>query len=812
MRPAVAPAHGPVWPGLGGPAGDGAAGAALVDGGHRSRIVGGSLGRDPSTDDTAGAPAAPTGRRQPSTTYSSRGASLSTIGPSGPHTTMSSMRAPYSPDEVDAGLDGERHPGAQRHRRCRRRCTGPRGPRGRCRGRSDGRTPRRSPPPSMTSRAAPSIDSQATPGRTARVAAAWAACSTPKRWRNRSSGPVRRVAAGHPQRPRDVRAVAAERAADVEDDRLAGLDDPLRRLVVRRRRVRAGADDRERGRARGPRRRSRSRTSRATSASVRPTSRPAAIWATTRSAACAARRSSAISSASLIIRSSRRTAVASSKRRAWAARAGAASRWHRPAARSETREPARAGADAAVDERRRRARAGRRSRPRSTISTAVRQARSAAPRLEPRDDDERVVRRARDEHRQPLERHRLVAGEVPEVRPDPDEQRVEAVRRRRVGGPRRRSRIASRIAGRPAASATSVTGDAEPGRERRAARPRTACGRRRRAPRRRRARACAAPGRRAGPTARTRGAGGTRAARSPRRGRRRAPSGRRSRASAHSSARSSSGAVLARDRRRRRRPGRRRASRVLPDEVLGEDGDRGSVSRTPARGGGRRRAPMTTPVGPPSSTIGMWRNPPTAILWIATAIGSSWRSDDRVRRHDVARSCDASSGLPATFTTASRSVKMPTSSPPVTTSRQSTPVGVHPLDGGLDGRVRRRSGRGAGAPEVVEVLAEQPAVERRGGLRRVGADRSAPQLSQTLGPRQVAECRRPGRSSSHPPPCYSTVQVSPPLSTARGRPGRSARPPPRAGPSISWSWVGRLDRPEHADRDREVRPRHAARA
>ena len=50
-------------------------------------------------DDTAGA-----GRRrrrrpspQPSTTYSSRGASLSTIGPSSPHTTMSSIRAPYSP-------------------------------------------------------------------------------------------------------------------------------------------------------------------------------------------------------------------------------------------------------------------------------------------------------------------------------------------------------------------------------------------------------------------------------------------------------------------------------------------------------------------------------------------------------------------------------------------------------------------------------------------------------------------------------------------------------------------------------------------
>ena len=35
---------------------------------------------------------------------------------------------------------------------------------------------------------------------------------------------------------------------------------------------------------------------------------------------------------------------------------------------------------------------------------------------------------------------------------------------------------------------------------------------------------------------------------------------------------------------------------------------------------------VTTPVGRPSSRIGMCRNPPTAILWMATAIGSSWRS------------------------------------------------------------------------------------------------------------------------------------------------------------------------------------------
>ena len=99
----------------------------------------------------------------------------------------------------------------------------------------------------MTSRAVASIASQATPGRTARVAVSCAACSTPNRCRNSSSGPFAVVAAGDPQRPGDVAAVAAERAADVEDDRLARLDDPLGRLVVGRRGVRAGADDREVG-------------------------------------------------------------------------------------------------------------------------------------------------------------------------------------------------------------------------------------------------------------------------------------------------------------------------------------------------------------------------------------------------------------------------------------------------------------------------------------------------------------------------------------------------------------------------------------
>ena len=45
---------------------------------------------------------------------------------------------------------------------------------------------------------------------------------------------------------------------------------------------------------------------------------------------------------------------------------------------------------------------------------------------------------------------------------------------------------------------------------------------------------------------------------------------------------------------------------------------------------------VTIPVTLPSAaTSGMWRKPPTAILWIATAIVSSGAQHDRVGRHDL---------------------------------------------------------------------------------------------------------------------------------------------------------------------------------
>ena len=92
----------------------------------------------------------------------------------------------------------------------------------------------------ITCRAARSISWQATPGpdRLERRPAAPAA---------RSSCTSRTSADGSPTRHRagGVRAVAVHQAAEVEDDRVAVLDDPVAGLVVRVGAVRAGADDGE---------------------------------------------------------------------------------------------------------------------------------------------------------------------------------------------------------------------------------------------------------------------------------------------------------------------------------------------------------------------------------------------------------------------------------------------------------------------------------------------------------------------------------------------------------------------------------------
>ena len=183
-----------------------------------------------------------------------------------------------------------------------------------------------------------------------------------------------------------------------------------------------------------PSARSRSRTS---SARRRPRSARRggrrAIWSTTRSAAAPASRSSSISSGSFTIRSSRRTPVADAQcapgSAAWSRR-----RWHRPAA-----DPRHATVG-----RRREPRAVARTRSATrpcgssvSIHVAIVDRRSGCRpgRPAPRAGARRATGAAAGddgEHRQALERHRPVAGQVVEVRPDPDQGGGEAALRRRA--------------------------------------------------------------------------------------------------------------------------------------------------------------------------------------------------------------------------------------------------------------------------------------------------------------------------------------------------------------------------------------------
>ena len=151
-------------------------------------------------------------------------------------------------------------------------------------------------------------------------------------------------------------------------------------------------------------------------------------------------RSSAISSASLIIRRSRSTVDAERVRR----RVGPALAWSRSRCIAEHRvrhgdaaSPWARAADTA-------------SAYGSSVSSQVRSPigvaspASAAPRSSRGTTRNGAVARPEDEHRQALERHRLVAGQVAQVRPDADEQRVELAPpvspRRHAAGARRSAR------------------------------------------------------------------------------------------------------------------------------------------------------------------------------------------------------------------------------------------------------------------------------------------------------------------------------------------------------------------------------------
>ena len=192
-------------------------------------------------------------------------------------------------------------------------------------------------------------------------------------------------------------------------------------------------------------------------------------------------------------------------------------------------------------------------------------------------------------------------------------------------------------------------------------------------------------------------AGRRRRARSPRRRRRRARSGRRSRAPLRPGAapRSAPRSSSRRDAPRTRAGGAERVGEPRrPDEVVGEDDDGGAcldgLSQGRLRGAGRRRERTRRPTGTPPLTIGTWRNPPTAILLIATATGSPLRriTGSWVMTSPIVR---PSSGWPATFRIASRSVKIPTSVAVLGDQQAVDALGAHPLDRLGDGAHRRRS-------------------------------------------------------------------------------------------------------------------------
>ena len=114
-------------------------------GGHAFEALASAGGRGRSADDTSGGRAAPAG--QPVTTRRSRGHLVEDQRPRLAADDDVLDPGPVPALEVDPGLHAERHARRPAARGCPRPGTAPRGPRGRCRARSGGRTAARSPRP-----------------------------------------------------------------------------------------------------------------------------------------------------------------------------------------------------------------------------------------------------------------------------------------------------------------------------------------------------------------------------------------------------------------------------------------------------------------------------------------------------------------------------------------------------------------------------------------------------------------------------------------------------------------------------------------
>src|SRR5262245_10584159 len=168
-------------------------------------------------------------------------------------------------------------------------------------------------------------------------------------------------------------------------------------------------------------------------------------------------------------------------------------------------------------------------------------------------------------------------------------------------------------------------------------------------------------------------------------------------------------------------------------------------------------------------------------------------------------------GLPATFRTASRSVKMPTRRPPSTTSTQSEPFSCMTCTASSTSADTSRT---SGSPTFSSCSSSSRCSPRSGPRYWVAGSgtsrpaRSAPQLSQTSSPVRLSK-----------PHAGQRIRILP-LDRSADRPGLAAAERRREialalGPdrgldlAVDELIVGRAwDRPQDPDRDREVRPEH----
>src|SRR6185295_11205773 len=117
---------------------------------------------------------------------------------------------------------------------------------------------------------------------------------------------------------------------------------------------------------------------------------------------------------------------------------------------------------------------------------------------------------------------------------------------------------------------------------------------------------------------------------------------------------------------------------------------------------------------------------------------------------------------------------------------------LHPGDRVVDGHARLDGLRGRGA-QLIQVHAEQPAVEGRGWLGQVGI----PQVGAAVGAAVVAgEVAEAADRAAHgrPPRLYSTTQVSPASRSFFRSPAPRAAVAWESWSLSIWSWVGRAMR------------------